>query len=129
MIGQCASHCSERIFKRLEETLWIYHDDWERDHFKYALETGRHGRYRTDNWGRGQNVLLVCLPSDRTSPTTKKRASVSRVLGFGSTSRQLRKLIDGQIDQLLREGKLVEDDGRITVSGDGQVASDGAAGG
>lgn len=40
---------------------------------------------------------------------------VCRVFGFGSTSRQLREVIDREVERLLNADKLAEEDGRISV--------------
>ena len=70
LILALSPHCSEKVFKELEESVVHYHAPTERDMAEYYLKSWREGWYG-DYWGRAQHFLLPALcPQRRNTHTT-----------------------------------------------------------
>ncbi len=76
LVTSLSSHCSDNVFKRLEDAIVDYHAPEEIADAKYCLEWRRKGKY-PHFWGKTQYFLLPAVDSSRTQPATR---SLIRVL-------------------------------------------------
>lgn len=76
LIRALSSHCSEKVFRQLEEAIVHYHAPEERRNAEYYLKGWRKG-YFGHYWGKTQYFLLPALDTKRIRPET---AALIRVL-------------------------------------------------
>ncbi|MBW2093185.1 MAG: hypothetical protein JRI34_13820, partial [Deltaproteobacteria bacterium] len=76
LIKALSSHCSEKVFRQLEEAIVHYHAPEERRDAEYYLKGWREG-YFGHYWGKTQYFLLPALDIKRIRPET---AALIRVL-------------------------------------------------
>jgi len=132
LIEALSPHCSEAVFRRLEEALIHYHTPRERRDAKYWLSTWKRG-YFGDFWGRAQYFLLPALCSARCRDEAKgligvlnrkfegyPRESFYRAGGahFGSVvstlpSQSLERISDAAWLRILANKEIPTDRGRL----------------
>lgn len=66
LINKFSSHCSDKLFEQLEETIYRFLSVKALDHYKWRLEARRRGMYYP-YWGELQHFLLPSLAKNRVS--------------------------------------------------------------
>lgn len=89
LIVRFAPHCSETVFRCLEQAILTYHDHWERRSVELQLDNLRKNRVGRNDWGRAQNVLLAALPVARMSDRARLVAS-AWLVKFGDSAKEQR---------------------------------------
>lgn len=77
LIETLSPHCSEKLFKQLENVIIHYHSPNEKQMAEYYITTWKKG-YFGDYWGRAQYFLLPALCEERRSKNTKDLVRVLR---------------------------------------------------
>ena len=77
LVKALSPHCSEELFRRLEESIIHYHAPEEKHDAEYYLKTGWRDGYFGYYWGQTQYFLLPALDKTRIRETT---ADLIRVL-------------------------------------------------
>lgn len=87
LIQRHSRHCSDEVFRTLEDSLLAFYDPDEIAHSKYCMQDVRRGFYR-NVVGNAQHYLLPALDKSRACTTTVGRIGVLQ-RKFGSRNEQL----------------------------------------
>ncbi|WP_295513358.1 hypothetical protein, partial [Thiolapillus sp.] len=71
LVEALSPHCSEKLFRRLEEAIYHYHAPEEKREARYCVKLWRKNAF-CHYWGKTQHFLLPALDATRVSPQTSE---------------------------------------------------------